>query len=108
MTPPVTQAEALASTPLAAGDGARFFTRARFPGLECLTATCRTHVYSAHTHETYVVGIIGAGCETSTARGARHYAGPGDVLFIALIVSLGAGRRTGGVVAASAVTSALV
>ena len=81
MTPPVTQAEALASTPLAAGEGARFFTRARFPGLDCLTATFRTHVYSAHTHETYVVGIIDAGCETWTARGARHYAGPGDVLF---------------------------
>ena len=81
MTPPVTQADALATTPLAAGEGARFFTRARFPGLDCLTATFLTHVYSPHAHETYVVGVIDAGCETWNARGARHYAGPGDVLF---------------------------
>lgn len=81
MTPLVTQAEAVASTPLAAGEGARFFTRPRFPGLDCLTATFRTHVYSPHAHETYVVGVIDAGCETWNARGARHYAGPGDVLF---------------------------
>ena len=81
MTPPVTQAEALRATPLAAGEGSRFFTAARFPGLDCLTATFRTHVYRPHAHETYVVGIIDAGCETWNARGARHYASPGDVLF---------------------------
>jgi AraC-like DNA-binding protein len=81
MTAPVTQAETLRSTPLAAGEGARFFVAARFPGLDCLTATFRTHVYAAHTHETYVVGTVDAGCETWSARGARHYAGPGDVLF---------------------------
>ena len=79
MTAPVTQAETLA--PLAAGEGARFFGVTRFPGLDCLTATFRTHVYAAHTHETYVVGTVDAGCETWNARGARHYAGPGDVLF---------------------------
>src|SRR5262245_22601842 len=81
MTAPVTQAETLASIPLAAGEGARFFGATRFPGLDCLTATFRTHVYAAHTHETYVVGTVDAGCETWHARGARHYAGPGDVLF---------------------------
>jgi AraC-like DNA-binding protein len=81
MTAPVTQAETLRATPLAAGEGARFFVPARFPGLDCLTATFRTHVYTAHTHETYVVGTVDAGCETWNARGVRHYAGPGDVLF---------------------------
>jgi len=81
VTPPVTQAEALGTMPLAAGEGARFFSPARFPGLDCLTATFRTHVYAPHTHETYVVGVIDAGCETWNARGARHYAAPGDVLF---------------------------
>jgi len=81
VTPPVTQAEALGTMPLAAGEGARFFSPARFPSLDCLTATFRTHVYAPHTHETYVVGVIDAGCETWNARGARHYAGPGDVLF---------------------------
>jgi AraC-like DNA-binding protein len=81
MTAPVTQAETLRTTPLAAGEGARFFVPPRFPGLDCLTATFRTHVYTAHTHETYVVGTVDAGCETWNARGVRHYAGPGDVLF---------------------------
>jgi AraC-like DNA-binding protein len=81
MSPPVTQAGALGPMPLAAGEGARFFSAPRFPGLDCLTATFRTHVYSPHTHETYVVGVIDAGCETWNARGARHYAAPGDVLF---------------------------
>jgi AraC-like DNA-binding protein len=81
MTAPVTQAETLRATPLAVGEGARFFVPARFPGLDCLTATFRTHVYAAHTHETYVVGTVDAGCETWNARGVRHYAGPGDVLF---------------------------
>jgi len=81
MTAPVTQAETLASIPLAAGEGARFFGATQFPGLDCLTATFRTHVYAPHTHETYVVGTVHAGCETWSARGAQHYAGPGDVLF---------------------------
>jgi AraC-like DNA-binding protein len=77
----MTQSAALGSMPLAAGEEARFFAPAGFPGLDCLTATFRTHVYAAHTHETYVVGIVNAGCETWNARGARHYAAAGDVLF---------------------------
>jgi len=81
MAAPVTQAETLTATPLGAGEGAQFFDAPRFPGLDCLTATFRTHVYAPHTHETYVVGTVNAGCETWNARGARHYAGPGDVLF---------------------------
>jgi AraC-like DNA-binding protein len=81
MTAPVTQADTLASISLAAGEGARFFGAPQFPGLDCLTARFRTHVYAAHAHETYVVGTVDDGCETWNARGARHYAGPGDVLF---------------------------
>src|SRR5689334_8713924 len=61
MTAPVTQAETLASMLLAAGEGARFFGATQFPGLDCLTATFRTHVYAPHTHETYVVGTVHAG-----------------------------------------------
>jgi AraC-like DNA-binding protein len=71
----------LAAMPLAAGEAARFFIPGRFPDLDCLTATFRTYVYAPHVHETYVLGIISAGCETWNARGARHYAAPGDVLF---------------------------
>jgi AraC-like DNA-binding protein len=79
MTGPVEQTRTL--EPLAAGERARFFPATRFPGLDCLTATFRTHVYALHAHETYVVGTIHAGCETWSARGTQHYAGPGDVLF---------------------------
>jgi AraC-like DNA-binding protein len=81
MTHVITQDEAVASQPLAAGERARFFVPQSFPRLDCLTATFRTHVYADHAHETYTIGIIDAGCETWHARGARHYAGPGDVVF---------------------------
>lgn len=77
----ITQAEALAMTPLAAGERARFFTAGRFQDMECLTATFRTHRYALHTHDTYVIGSIEAGCETWRVRGGRHYAGPGDLVF---------------------------
>ena len=81
MAAPVTQRQTLTAIPLTAGEQAHFFAADRWPGLDCLTATFRTHVYTAHAHETYVVGTVHAGCETWNARGARHYAGPGDVLF---------------------------
>lgn len=81
MNVPVIQAEALAATPLAPGEQAHFFAAARFPGLDCLNARFSTHAYALHTHETYVVGVIAAGCETWTARGRRHFAGPGDFAF---------------------------
>ncbi|HKU96545.1 MAG TPA: AraC family transcriptional regulator [Vineibacter sp.] len=77
----ITQAEAMAATPLAAGERARFFTAGRFDGLECLTATFRTHRYALHIHDTYVVGGILAGCETWNVRGSRRYATPGDLVF---------------------------
>src|SRR5262245_15096518 len=77
----VRHGDGLGAMPLAAGERARFFATARFPGLDCLTAIFRSHVYSLHTHDTYVVGTIEAGCETWSAGGTRHYAGPGDLVF---------------------------
>ncbi|TWT05103.1 AraC family transcriptional regulator [Reyranella sp. CPCC 100927] len=77
----ITQAEAVAATPLAAGERARFFMAGRFDGLECLAATFRTHRYALHIHDTYVVGGILAGCETWNVRGSRRYATPGDLVF---------------------------
>lgn len=67
--------------PLAPGETARYFLSPRFPELDCLTATFTTHTYAPHTHDTYVVGSVGAGCEMWNTRGRTHYAGPGDVLF---------------------------
>ncbi len=78
----ITQAEALSVAPLAGGERARFFMAERFDGLECLAATFRTHRYAPHTHDTYVIGAIVAGCETWTVRGDRHYACPGDLVFV--------------------------
>lgn len=75
----ITQDKALG--PIAAGESARFFVAERFDALECLTARFTDHAYAPHRHETYVVGVIDAGCETWTARGARHYAGPGGFAF---------------------------
>ncbi|MDJ1158599.1 AraC family transcriptional regulator [Chelatococcus sp. SYSU_G07232] len=68
-------------TGLVGNERARFFVAERFDGLECLTATFRSHRYAPHTHDTYAVGGILAGCETWNSRGARHYAGAGDVVF---------------------------
>ena len=77
----ITQAEAMAMAPLTDGERARFFTAGRFDGLECLTASFRTHRYALHTHDTYVIGGILEGCESWTVRGGRHYACPGDFVF---------------------------
>jgi AraC-like DNA-binding protein len=82
MNAPVTQAETLIVTPLISGEQANFFAAARFPGLDCLSARFSTHAYALHTHETYAIGAICAGCETWTARGRRHFGGPGDVAFL--------------------------
>ena len=77
MTAPISQQQALRADELAEGDRARFFATPRFPGLDCLTASFRRHAYPLHTHDTYTIGNVEAGVETWTARGARHYAGPG-------------------------------
>jgi AraC-like DNA-binding protein len=78
----LSQPQALAATPLGDGERARFFRAPRQHDLECLTARFRSHVYAPHSHDTFVVGIIEAGCETYRLRGERHYAGPGDLCFV--------------------------
>lgn len=81
MTAPISQADALALSPLGTGEIVRYFGTARFPGLDCLAATFTTHAYPLHTHDTFVIGAIEAGCEIWHARGERHYAGAGDLAF---------------------------
>jgi AraC-like DNA-binding protein len=76
----ISQSEAL--SPLLGGERARFFMAGRFAGLECMTATFHSHRYALHTHETYSIGAILAGCETWMARGRRHYAGAGCLVFV--------------------------
>ncbi|MEJ8571836.1 AraC family transcriptional regulator [Microbaculum marinum] len=76
------QMQALAETGLGADDRARFWRAERYGGLECLAARFVSHRYAPHTHDTYVVGAIVAGCETFMLCGERCYAVPGDLCFV--------------------------
>jgi AraC-like DNA-binding protein len=68
--------------PLVAGERANFFNASPASALECLSARFRRHVYAPHTHDSFVVGTIVAGCETFRIGGSRYYAGPGDLCLI--------------------------
>lgn len=76
------QITALAETGLGAQEDACFWREERFGGLECLAARFVSHRYAPHTHDTYVVGAIVAGCETFVLRGERRYATAGDLCFV--------------------------
>ncbi|MFP3920883.1 MAG: AraC family transcriptional regulator [Dichotomicrobium sp.] len=76
------QADTLRNVTLGAGEAAKFWREPRYDGLECLSALFRTHVYERHTHETYVIGTIVAGCERFEVAGVQHAARPGDLCFV--------------------------
>lgn len=78
----VTQGETLCLEPLVAGERAKLFPAERFDGLDCLAATFRRHAYAPHQHDSYVIGIIEAGCETFRIRGERRYARPHQIAFV--------------------------
>jgi AraC-like DNA-binding protein len=63
----------------AAGDVAHFWRVERYDGLDCLKATFRRHAYVRHTHETYAIAAVVAGCETFFHRGEQRYAGVGCI-----------------------------
>jgi AraC-like DNA-binding protein len=65
-----------------AGDVTHFWRVPRYGGLECLRATFRRHAYVRHTHETYAVALILAGCETFFHRGEQHYATAGALAVV--------------------------
>ena len=64
------------------GDAVRFWREPRYDGLECLSATFRTHRYVPHTHETYAVAAVLDGCEAFNHRGVRHYASAGSIAVV--------------------------
>ena len=68
---------------LGAGEATNFFSVSPAAPLECLSARFRSHSYVPHTHDSFVVGTIIAGCETFLIDGSRYYAGPGDLCLIA-------------------------
>jgi AraC-like DNA-binding protein len=78
MTPEVSLDPALK----AAGDVTHFWRMPRYRGLGCLRATFRRHAYARHTHDTYAIAVILAGCETFFYRGEQHYLGPGSMAVV--------------------------
>lgn len=77
-----TRSQEDALRPLAQGEKARLWREPRYDNLECLTASFQTHIYERHTHETYAIGSIIAGCECFEAAGIRYSAHPGDICFV--------------------------
>lgn len=78
----LTQEELLADVEHDGRDRARFFRLARHAGLDCLRATYYTHRFPLHTHDTYVFGVVTAGCNTYRLRGGLVRAQAGHVCFI--------------------------
>jgi AraC-like DNA-binding protein len=78
----LTQADLIAIAEHDRRDRAAFWRNPRYDGLECLSATYFTHLFPLHTHETYVVGFVCAGCNVYGQRGARIYSGPGDICLV--------------------------
>lgn len=80
--PSVTRSAAPDPADLGTRDHARFWREPGHGDLECLSATFVTHRFPLHSHETYVVGVMLAGCNAYQRRGARHYARPGDLCLL--------------------------
>src|SRR5690606_23521034 len=78
----IEQQQALAECGLGGGDSARYWREARYGNLELLEARFVSHRYAPHTHDTYALGAILAGCETYLLRGERRYARSGDLCFV--------------------------
>jgi hypothetical protein len=63
-------------------DCVHFWREPRYGDMECLTARYRDHHYVPHVHETYAIGVIIEGAEAWHYRGARHVAGPGEIVSV--------------------------
>jgi AraC-like DNA-binding protein len=79
---PVTQQQAVGWEGLGGRERVAFWRARQLDGLDGLTARFTTHRYAPHTHETWVMGVVTAGCEVFACRGARHRAAPGQVCVV--------------------------
>lgn len=61
---------------------AKFWHDPTLQNLEMLRATYITHTFSRHTHDGYAIGVIEAGVEEFTYRGAVHQAPAGSIVVI--------------------------
>jgi AraC-like DNA-binding protein len=65
-----------------AGDVTYFWRVPRYRGLDCLRATFRRHAYARHSHDTYAIAAVLAGCETFFHRGEQRYAPAGSIAVV--------------------------
>lgn len=78
----VSQAEATEAIPVTEREKTSFWRAKRFRGMECMAATFVTHEFAPHSHDTFSIGAIEAGCQLSTIRGEREFTGPGALYLL--------------------------
>lgn len=78
----MTQPQAVRAETLGSSDRVRFWRAERLDGLDGLAARFIRHRYAPHSHDTWAMGTITAGCEAFTCRGTRHHAVVGQVVVV--------------------------
>lgn len=78
----VSQEQATSAMPPERIERTRFWRDSRFLGMECMTATFITHEFSPHSHDTFSIGAIEAGCQVAMIAGTREATGPGALYLI--------------------------
>lgn len=78
----VSQAQATQAIPVTERENTRFWRAGRFRDMECMAATFVTHEFAPHSHDTFSIGAIEAGCQLSTIRGEREFTGPGALYLL--------------------------
>lgn len=78
----VSQEQATHEMPPARAERTRFWRDRRFGNMECMAATFITHEFAPHSHDTFSIGAIEAGCQVAMIRGEREYTGPGALYLI--------------------------
>lgn len=63
-------------------DRVRFTRPSHMEGLELVEVSYGERSFPLHIHEHYVVGVMTAGAERLSIRGAEHLASPGDLILI--------------------------
>ncbi|WP_159952233.1 AraC family transcriptional regulator [Rhizobium sp. 18065] len=78
----VSQKQATDAMPTVRTERTRFWRAPRFRSMECMAATFITHEFSPHSHDTFSIGAIEAGCQVAMIRGERAHTGPGALYLI--------------------------
>jgi AraC-type DNA-binding domain-containing proteins len=78
----ISQKQASEAMPILRTEHTRFWRDRRFRDMECLAATFITHEFAPHSHDTFSIGTIEAGCQVAMIRGEREYTGPGALYLI--------------------------